>query len=340
MGERTHDYGAKNVVRAEWMRFLPAPFSNPETVHGLYLAGHENLELEHYLRMGIAPDNLVIPEHDTRLLPLVRRRSGGVRVVHGRVIDAVQAIVSERRPRLLFANLDFDGSFGTYRDDLLSVFTVFPTEEEGYLGVTSYCARDDETIGQGIVDLSKFYSGLGDREMYLRDIGSMIARHRHLRHYQSEMTSPDHAHIARTMSFLWWVAVGMGLVDSGQNGYGTFDRAYLDGPVNAVLARIDARARELSDRPSDFHLVYEAELASVLATRNSALWPTDFRHIAYQTQGSQPMRTWFLRIEPVLDAAARPTLQDVLRQLWKLAVRAPLEFIDEGGTLISIGVRS
>lgn len=336
--ERTYDYPAKNGVRDLWMAFLPPHIPNIAGCTGLYLPAPENLEGPGYAAKGFNPAMLIGAEHHPDRAAEVRVAAPGIQLVTGPIRAAVDHAIKSGLPRLTFANLDFEGSYNTYLEDLLSVFRAFPADPAGYLAVTSYAARDDEAIIQGVVNISKFYAGLGyDMSRFFRETGMMMERYKAMnRVLETESRVPDHMHLSRELGFLWWLAVGMIVTAYRDDGYGTRDEAFLS-TIEGHLREISSRVLDLG-RGTEFCLVPMPELAPLLQKKRCELWPKHLTHIAYHSHGrmKQAMRTWFVEVERIRDAAEMPTAQEVLEQVWQLARRTPLTYIDESGSRITI----
>jgi len=330
--ERTHDYPSKNAARRAWMRFLPE-FFPPET-SGLYLSGTENLELDGYLAKGLNPARLISPEHISKLQSFVEAGARGVKIVRGHIQDAVRVVETERLSPLSFVHLDFDGMYGTFIQQILSVFRVFPSES-GWLAVTSYSARDEETMRQGHINTSKFYSGLPDPTTFWEVYGSMLRRHVSLKRLLDSRVA-DHAHLTRELGFLWWIALILGLVGPLKHGERGIDEKHL-ARIDGVLQRITRRALEISGEEKELRVFREPELSSLLHAHQSVLWPESFSHLAYYTASRQPMRMWMFKVTAVPQGLPRPTHQEVLSQVWRLASRASLVYIDEAGEEVRIG---
>ena len=314
------------------MSFLPETFPKNLRTYGLYRPSHGNLELADYRAKRINPNWLFGPEHDPDLCGAVKESAQGVRIVEGSVQDAVNIIQSEGQDHLTFANLDFDGAYNTYVEQILSVFRVMLNQpnELGYLGVTSFAARE-HGLTQGMNNISKFYSGLDDFVGFHTDLGRMRDRYASLGKMLTKVDAEAHSHLARELGFLWWMVVGMGMISyDGQDGYGRFDDQYLSQDVGSCLAEIDQKCTELK-RGRDFVWTGVPELAKVLTKRRVCLWPTELVHIMHYTQRNQPMQTWFLKFWRVNIEPDGETVQNLLRQIWELAVRSPLLYIDRNG---------
>lgn len=340
--ERTHNYPAKNTARDTWIHFCPASLSKQAS--GLYLPGPENLELSGYRKKGIDLSRWFGAEQDESLWPLVEANAGGVRIVRGNMQAAVKEVIAARCYPLSVVHMDFDGSYGTFVEQIFSVFTVFPAKE-GWLCVTSYSARDEATLLQGMVNTSKFYSGLKDLPSFWEIYGIMFRRHVHLKKLLDSRV-PDYTHLTREIGFLWWIALILGVVSRKQAGLWTIDRQYLER-VGHVLAEITARAEQILTAISDkkghtkmtaeVKVVRDTQLADILDQHRTLLWPESFAHYVYYTSQRQPMRVWMFKITEHPSGLQRPTHQELLEQVWRLARRAPLVYIDEGGTEINIG---
>lgn len=328
MKERTFGYPANDYQREEFARFIP---SGPGA--GLYLPGPENLELPLFLGRGYRSVDLMGAEHNDDAYPEVLRNAQGVRVIRGSVRQAVETIEREQLPPLRFASLDFDGSHDTDTTDLLAVARVFPADPDGYLRVTSYAARDQDAVRQGVIAGSKFYSALGDLDRFQRGFDRMLRRYTHLRKHLPHAVAPDQAHLCRELGFLWSMVLFMGFTRF-DGPYGTLDAASLEA-VNAVLVGISDRVMA-QKRGTQFVRVRDAKLRNILSGRHCQMWPTDFRHYAYQSRMGQPMRRWFFRICP-MRGTDLPTVLEVIEQVWELAVRAPLIFVDPHGDPITFG---
>ncbi len=335
--ERTHNYAAKNGVRNEWIRFLgdAGVLGDPHDASGFYLPGIENIELELYRRLGIDPRRLVGAEHLVHLAPLVRERDV-MTLVQGSISKAVEAVIAQQLHPLTFAHVDLDGSYHTFLEDFLSLFRVFPTRTGGCLCVTSYSARDDETVMQGVVNTSKFYSVAGNMGQFWKDYGRMLERHTALRRMLVDSRSEDHAHLSRELGFLWWIALVMGTVEeSVQDGrLSVVHRSYIDtleGPLRSLTEHVQS----ISTNARDFRLVHEPALRDLVSKTRCPLWPDRFEHYAYHTTGHQPMRTWMIRLIHVPEGMEPPTHLEIIEQLWNMAVRTPLVFYNESGVRVS-----
>lgn len=333
---RTYDYPTKNEVRGQWMRFLAnAHLDRTSRRSGLYLPGPENLELPGYLQLGFSPSNLYGAEHDEKALEIVQRAAQGVNIIPGSVQDTVGDMIAREVTPLTFACLDFEGSYHTFLHDLLSVFRIFPALPSGCLAVTSYAARDDDTVEQGMVNFSKFWSGMTEHDvsMFYQQSGLMLSRYSALqRHLASR--APAMGNVSRELGFLWWIVIAMSFTRYDKNGYGSLDKEAM-AQVDPILKRITQRATE-ERNASAFSYVTERELGKALAKRKCELWPRSLVHIVHGTNSRQPMRTWFLDICRIPHARDRYSAQEVLRQTWQLAARAPLMFVDRAGTKLTI----
>lgn len=325
---RDYDYPAKNTVRDAWMRFLPDHFKDTHT-YGLYLPGHQNLELTSYAQKRLTPEQLIGIEQDVHRFTSVKREAGGIRLIQGNVKDAVREIEHAHLPRLRFAHLDFEGLYSRSIGEILSLFRVFPSRSGGYLCVTSFSSRDEETLAQGMIHTSKFYSGRKERSKFMADYGHMINRSCALKHLLKDSRTPDHSHLTRELGFLWWMTLVMGVVDFTGDESRTFDDAYLT-KLGEILEKIDERSSAVSESALDFHLVYESELADVMREHTSCLWPSAFQHFVYHTRSGLPMHVWMLKIDFV-ETKKKPSHQDVLEQVWRFATYTPLIYVDKMG---------
>lgn len=333
----SHDNPSKNRVRGAWMDFLPASFdiSGHQPI-GLYLPGCENLELPGYLAKGLAPRQLVGVERDLERLPGVVRSSGGIRVVAGTPLDAVNILVRERSARLAFANVDLEGNYDACVNQILALFRMMPFDDDrpADLAVTSYAARVHGLHG-GLVNASKFASGIDDVDQVSTQIGTMQQRYDVVTSMLATRNGVKRfSHLWRELGFLWWVVIGMGLADTAADGYGSLDLGYLRDELSPALKRVE-QALQAGGRGTDVRLVRERALADRLERRTVTLWPTAFRHILYYSPQHQPMQTWFLKFWRITHADGR-TMRDLLRQVWDLAVRAPLTFVSAEGVDVTI----
>lgn len=334
--DRTFNYPAKNAERDSWMQgFLPRTLLNESTV--LFLPAPEWLERTGYLEKGIRPHHLIGAEHDQTVLVEVEANRGEARLIAGSIRHAVETTMAERLPPFCVASLDFDGSYNTYvrNFDLLSVFRAFPARPEGYLRITSYSARGRSSLERGVENISKFYSGLGfSMTRFMQELAGMVDVHRRLKRMQDSRV-PDHAHMARELGLMWWLTLGMGLMDYDRFGYGKMDQKYM-AELGPILDHVAEQARNIQEG-TELSIMSIPELAGVLGRRKSSLWPTEMWRTAYMSINNQPMRTWYFRISHVENMSQAPTLRDVLEQLWNLTKTENLVFIDEHGSSITIG---
>lgn len=323
---RTFNNPAKNGVRDDWMSFQPDTYEPDDLI--VYLPGEENLEFPGYRAKGVRPKQLIGAENVEARFGRVQANAPGIYVERGSVQQAVETIVRERRGRVRAANLDFEGSYLTYVRDLYSVFRVLHDRRESYLAVTSYAGRGRDTIAQGVLNTSKFYSSMGSSFTFYGEYGRMLRRHNRITaRFDSE--AEEHTHLSRELGLLWSIVLGVGLVDPGSDGYNVLDEiglARVETGLNKIEQRFDADATMRPDA-----LLNVPELADLLKERRTWYWPSEFRHYAYMSANHQPMRTWFFKIHPE-QANERRTLWEVMRQIWDLAVMTPLIFVDQDGT--------
>jgi hypothetical protein len=339
--ERSYDYPAKNTVREEWMRFLPSDLSHPND-YGLYLPGSENLELDGYLRRGMLITRLLGAEHDSSVMPQVIANSGGIRLIRGSLLDAIHHCEWYDLPRLRFANLDFDGNQHTFLEEILALARIFPSVRGSYLGVTSYAARDRGALVQGVVNACKFYSGLPASSAFSQQYGRMLRRYEHLLRLIPNSEASAHAHVQRELGLLWWIVLMLAVIDPLEGSrQSVFDQRFID-QLDEMLGELSHQVEtELADGNGTERVVFLANrgLRDVLAARRVSWWVNDLRRLAYWSLNRQPMRTWYFRIVP-LAPRQQETAQSLLEQLWTLASRAPLVYVDSDGEQVVIQTRS
>lgn len=334
--ERTYDYPAKNEVREAWMRFLPEFLQHPNDC-GLYLPSVENLEFDGYCRKGIKPHRLIGAEHDSLRFDEARKNSQGIQLVHGNLLDAFNLIESSRLPRLRFANLDFDGNQHTFTEELMALARVFPSSRGSYLAVTSYAARDKSALVQGIINACKFYSGLPSTSVFTTQYGQILKRFELLTRLIPYGESTAHAHFQRELGLLWWIVLMLCVIDPPESGtISVFDQRFIDD-LDAVLVELTREVEaKLSETGNMAEILFVArrELRDIMSKRTIHYWVTDMRRFAYWSDNRQPMRTWFFRVLP-LDGL-HETAQNLLEQVWNLASRFPLIYIDSEGNKVTI----
>jgi len=332
--ERTYNYPAKNAVRKAWMQFLPSSFASPALTRGLYLPGHTNFELSGYLEKGLQAQNLIGVEHDETIFDRISLLGSGIELVKGSIKDAVEQIASRGLHPVTFANFDFDGSCHTFIEDVLSVFRIFPTKDSAYLSVSSYMARDDEAVLQGMVNTSKFYSVFESATQFWTAYGRMMDRYTALRRQLPGSSVEDHAHLSRELGFLWWIALVMGCVDYQDGHTWSVKQSSLE-LYEDILREITVRARERIGDAGEFRVLSDSRLGERLRQRSCYLWPDRFEHFVWFTAQRQPMRTWMIRLEPFGQNDVRPTHFEIVEQLWNMATKTPLVYFDHSGTKIS-----
>lgn len=331
MAERSYAYPAKETVRGEWMRFLPADLSTPQD-HGLYLPGPENLELPGYLAKGMEPSRLVGAEHDPSRYAVIAKARSGIRLVNGSLLDAIYWCEGEGIPRLRVVNLDFDGNQHTFTEELLALSRVFPNRRGSYLGVTSYAARDHTALVQGVVNACKFYSGLPNGEAFVSGYGRMISRFSMLGQIFLRGESSEHAHVQRELGLLWWIVLMLAVIEpEEQAGPNVFDQTFVN-ELDAVLKGLTQEVEQDVATKALDRVVFIAKraLRDVLAERRVCWWVNDLRRLAYWSENHQPMRTWYFRIVPTA-VRQQETAQTLLEQVWELSSRTPLIYVDEHG---------
>jgi hypothetical protein len=120
------------------------------------------------------------------------------------------------------------------------------------------------------------------------------------------------------------MALGMGLVQENP----TFPEARLFKP--AMIRRIWSFLESLGKKRTEGFS--SSSFLAFLHSQRAHFWPTDFRHFFYYSRHNQPMQAWFLRICPLGDRK-KESLLSLIEQLWQLAIRAPLQFVDKTGRL-------
>ncbi len=332
--ERNYDYPAKNAVRDAWMRFLPPFFSSKYPVCGLYLPGCSNLELPGYLAKGIAPSHLVGVECLKHLQDRIEMHGSPIHLVRGTIQDAIQMIKERQWYPIAFANFDFDGSYRTSIVDVLSVFTVFASDEPAHFSVSSYCARDDEAMLEGMVNTCKFYSMFESSSRFWTAYGRMKDRYEALRQQLPNSRVEDHAHLSRELGFIWWVALLIGTIENRHGGMWSRNESYLQ-TFDDILAEITTSIEPRIRRDSELHVYHDPRLSERLKARSCYLWPDRFEHYVWYTAQNQPMRAWMIRLQPLQEDEERPTHFDVIEQLWNMATKTPLIYFNTNGTRIS-----
>ncbi|OGL99352.1 hypothetical protein A2304_00035 [Candidatus Uhrbacteria bacterium RIFOXYB2_FULL_57_15] len=330
----SHDNPPKNKVRDAWMDFLPASFEIDRAPVGLYLPGAENLELDHYARKGIAPRQLIGCERDVAILPEVVRNARGIRVIAGAPAAAAPILMRERIAPIRFANLDFEGGYETHVRDILAALrlTAPCCDDSSDLAVTSYAARG-HSLRDGSLHASKFRSTLDDHEMVYTQLRMMERRYEIAATMLANPYARPYSHLRRELGFMWWMVMGLGLMDIGRHGYGAFDTKFLSARISPGIDAIELRLNG-NGHGEGLRLVREPMLAMAMEERTTILWPTAFRHILYYSPSGQPMQAWFLKYWRI--EGGRYSLRDLCRQVWDLAVRTPLTFISADGMDVTI----
>ena len=337
MVNRSYAYPAHDALRLAWMAYQPrGPVHEDDRI--LYLAGEENLELPGYRQLGYRPDQLLTCEHDPRRFPHVLANGQGVNVAQGNIADAIAALQQWEWPRLRGAWLDFDGNSHTYTDELLKLAAVLPSPRGSTLGVTSFAARDNEALVQGTVNTCKFLSGLENLSQFMREYGTQLRQYEHLLRFIRHGESTPTSHFQREMGLLWWLVLMFGSVDlpKGERYYRT-DGAFLDRSAN-ILDGLTRKVEGALSAGSQSRMVWEFDptLRDLLAERKVSVWITHLERYAFWSQNRQPMRTWFVKVQPLIEGTFAPTMQELLVQVWKLACRSPLIYIDEQGGRVQI----
>ena len=335
--ERSYDYPAKNAVREAWMRFLPlfAMRDLEHPIRGLYLPSTQNLELSGYLAKGMDPNGLIGVEHDPRWQDRIEMHGHKIALVRGTIQDAVQMVRDKKWYPLTFANFDFEGSYHTFIRDVLSVFSVLPAQDASYITVSSYCARDDDALLQGIINTSKFYSTFDSSTQFWSAYGRMKDRYSALRRQLSGGGSlEEHTHLSRELGFLWWIALALGTIENRNGTVWSVTESYME-TFDDILQDISRRVSVHTDEPGEFRVLNDPRLSDRLKARTCSLWPDRFEHYVWFTAQHQPMRTWMIRIQPIEADSPKPTHFEIIEQLWNMATRTPLVYFTNNGTKIT-----
>lgn len=334
---RSYNYPAHNALREAWMRYLP-PTLSQKNDHAFYLAGHENLELPGYLAKGLTSDRLHTAEHDEALQPLVEASSGGIQVVRGNVKDAIGEMVDSGVKTLRSVWLDFNGSPHSYVEELLALARLMPAKDGSSLGITSYAARDHGALIQGTVNAAKFYSGLPNTGRFITQYGRMMRQYEHTLRFLRAKKSTPLAHFQREMGLLWWLVLMFGAIDHGRANTWRINLEFVQNADEVLQAITQEVERRLGTRSSETDLVFvlDTRLRDLLARRKVKAWITHLERYAFWSANRQPMRTWFAKIQPWPSNRPLPTMQELLEQVWTLAINSPLVYIDEDGMSVTI----
>lgn len=338
VSERSYNYPAKNAVRRCWMQFLPVDLSHSNDF-GLYLPSHENLEQSGYLEKGLIGSRLIGAEHSQKKFLSVQRQAPGVWMVNGSIKEAVEFCKKSQFPRLRFANLDLDGNLHTFIEEILALARIFPSTRGSYLSITSYAARDQGALVQGIVNSCKFYSGLPSISSFVTQYGRMLGRYDHLLQLIPRHEATSHSHFQRELELLWWIVLMLSVIEPVVSEESSvFDHSYITHLDSLLVDLTNKVTADIDLLPDLDRLVFIAnrELRSVLQNRRVHWWVQDLQRLAYWSSNRQPMRTWNFQIVAV-DSDQVETAQSLLEQVWQLACHTPLLYVDPAGDRVTIG---
>ncbi len=338
--ETRYDYPARQALRGAWMDLLPRTIDPDDRF--LYLAGPGNRELPLYLQRGLCRSQLLTCEDDASRFHEVAHHADGVLVVPGNILRAIKFITVDGWPRLRGAWLDFDGNYHTFIEELTAIAAVLPSPRGAVLGVTSFCARDGEALVQGAVNANKFLSGLDSPELFQDGLRTILNQNEELMRLIPEGYSTPDTHAQRELGLLWWIVLMFGLVDLPDKGrYYQFDASF--------LRRIDQLTSPLKDKvltamalrgPDDpLPLERHEDLHRLLSLRKVSIQVTHVARYAFWSQERQPMRTWFIKVQPWPQDLPAPSMQQLLTRVFNLAHRSPLIYIDEHGAITPLTPR-
>ncbi len=333
--EYRYDYRAKNTLRAAWMRLLAHVLERPCSAYGLYLPGVQHLEQQGYADLGIVPAHRIGCEHDPLLQESVARNADGITVVNGSVQDGVDRAIALGWPCLDFANVDLNGPYNSYVDQILSLFRLFPGQSLGALAVASYSARDDAALETGMLNLSKFFSAL-DSATYHEGVAKMIARWEALQDFYGSGVSAPLA-LSREIGLLWWLFYACALIDPSPTGVSGIDEDWRQS-LEPHLVSVEEGMHD-TGKFGEYRLIHVPGLRDVLEMRRTVLSPRSLAmFVHYSKTGNQPMRTWFLTVaRENVPIEQRPTALALLGDFWDLAAKTPLVLVSKQGVLVEIG---
>ncbi|GEM_PF-4713270 len=346
MGRR-YDNPAKNRVRAEFFGTIDEHLPlireglGEESPCALYLPGEHNFEGPLYAQRQITA-------WGAEREPAALRRMGDPtfsahpierRLVHeGDISSYIQFHAREGRPRLSFANLDFEGTLEGNAREILDTFSVFPACTGGVLGVTTFCSHDPLGIEDGVLHFNALNNALGGAVMPHLDAAEM--QWRHYDQTCADGRSTEQWQISRDMGLLWRLTLGMGLVEHPEEGAGEMIEK-LQRSMRAPMLDMEARAARIRavSPATTFYRVSSPELSAIFQRTHAWLFPLTLKRFVYgspKSGGSHRMSTWMIFFQRL---PAPQLWVDATDQLWQLYRSSNLIAVKPDGETIPIPPR-
>lgn len=324
---------AKRQVRAMYFagleRMLPLLGSAP--VNGVYLPGVHNWEGPGYARLGLKP--FAVERNARRYARIVDPAQSAhplkeVDLFQGSLLAFMEEQALAGGPRLSFANCDFEGRVHAIADELMATFSLFPGPDAGYMAITTFAARDDRTIIDGVLHLNYLNAALAGEAF--EDLGAVTdqwaayvrAHGRQSRYFNQ---------VARDFGLLWRLVLGMGLVEMPTEGPG----ALISGRHRAVAEAcriMYMRASEIRSFGSQpfLYRIEDPGLGVRFSRYTVSIIPLTLQRIVYRSvAGRNRMCTWligFHRTAPVLWSNA-------VASLWHMYCMSTLLYVDDLGEI-------
>lgn len=328
-----YNSSAKRQVREMYFagleRILPLLGSAP--LNGVYFPGVNNWEGPRYAQLGLAP--FAVERDAQRYARIIdpadsANPMSSQQLFHGSLLEFMECRAKAGGPRLAFANCDFEGRVHAIADELMAVFTLFPGSQAGYMAITTFAARDDRTIVEGVLHLNYLNAVLeGAAFDNLGPVMDQWASYVHAHGRQSRYFNQ----VARDFGLLWRLVLGIGLVEMPARGPGgLIDRRH--HAVAQACRQMYTRAsqvRSFGEKPF-LYRISDPGLLTEFSRYTTEVVPLTMQRIVYRSvAGKNRMCTWlvsFHRSSPVL-------WREAVERLWHLYCMSTLFYVDANGTV-------
>lgn len=292
-----YDYPAKRAVRAHLVPFFTARTapSAAERASVWFFPGSHHAEIDGYRGIGIPVGQLRAFEWNGSVARAISAHAPGLPLYRG----ALGSFLRDPRHRTEhcdLANLDFDGSALTFREEISDVVARMRTDELPRLAVTSFASRDHTVLIESTIAASALRAIAPSQFRLGADLAVVGNEHMGLamRDRQSWLAT------AREFA-----VYGIILRAFGGRSYGPHDdaaaaafRTAFDTAYAAFQASVRPRAVEALATARGLPIVESLALQRAVAARSIPLWFEDSLRFAYRTMSKRWMWTWMFRFAP------------------------------------------
>ncbi|MBI4142862.1 hypothetical protein HY480_03245 [Candidatus Uhrbacteria bacterium] len=321
-----YDRAAKRCVRAHLVPFFSqgAPLAEPYPRVWCF-PGSSSDEVRQYRTAGIPMDHLRAFEWDPAVVPRIRKRWPSL-PLHAGSLGTFLESHAAADAQCDWANLDFDGSALTFREEVCAVVARMDMCNAPRLGLTSFAARNRDVLVDAVVAMS----AMRTIAPAAFAVGLDLAVEANGRY--GAIRDPDAVLTTIAREFAAYLLV---LRAFGGAAYSTADaadaRAFrlefdaaLDDLRRALAKDVTAYLRQRTAFP----FAESAPIAHAVSARIIPVWPTEWLRFAYRSERGNGIWTWLFRFEPAPGVSLRAWATKFLTMV------PPLHCVGRSGRLL------